>query len=211
MQTDVFSNSTVDELSIRVGCLRVRMFAPQHREEPGSRISFWWGITSAAIALARYLEAGRSLQGQRVVELGCGLGLAGITAGLRGAEVLFTDYVPEALQFASMNAKANGLIEQAAGFALLDWEDPRNTEPFDIVCGSEILYDYFCHGSLIKLFPRLLKSGGRIILADRKRLAVSRFVGRMIDAGFRCAEKRSTVAVAGFPEQEISLFTVHRR
>ncbi len=190
MQTDALSNATIDELSIPVGRLHVRMFAPQHREEKGSRISFWWGITSAAIALARHLEAGRSLRGQRVVELGCGLGLAGITAGLRGAEVLFTDYIPEALQFASMNAQANGLTGKAITFALLDWEKPRDIESFDLVFGSEILYDYFTHGSLIKLFQRILKPGGTIILADRKRLAITRFLGRLTDAGFRCAENR---------------------
>ena len=94
MRTDALSNSAVDEISIPIGSLDVRMLAPRRREESDSRISFWWGITSAAIALARHMEARGSLRGQRVVELGCGLGLAGITAGLLGADVLFTDYVP---------------------------------------------------------------------------------------------------------------------
>ena len=146
------------------------MLAPRSREESDSRISFWWGVTSAAIALGRHMEAHGSSHGQRVVELGCGLGLAGITAGLLGADVLFTDYVPEALDFARQNAELNGLTGQTIKTALLDWEDPGKMEPFNIVLGSEILYDYFFHGSLFKLLQSILEPGGTIILADRKRL-----------------------------------------
>lgn len=186
------------------------MLEPRRREESDFRISFWWGITSAAIALARHIEAGGSLHGRRVVELGCGLGLAGITAGLKGADVLFTDYVPEALEFALKNAQMNGLTDQTVKSALLDWDDPGEIERFNIVLGSEILYDYFFHGSLIKLLETILEPGGAIILADRKRLVVTRFLGRLGDGGYRCEETRSQVAVAGFPEQGISIFTLRR-
>ena len=186
------------------------MLAPRSREESDSRISFWWGITSSAIALARHIEASGLLRGQRVVELGCGLGLAGITAGLRGADVLFTDYMPEALEFARKNARLNGLADQTIKSALLDWEDPGKVGPFNVVLGSEILYDYFFHGSLIKLLQTILEPGGTIILADRKRLVVTRFLGRLADVGFRCVETQSQVSVAGFPEGEISIFTLDR-
>ncbi len=210
MRTDALSNSAIDEIAIPIGSLDVRMLAPRRREESDSRISFWWGVTSAAIALGRHMEARGSLRGQRVVELGCGLGLAGITAGLLGADVLFTDYVPEALDFARKNAELNGLTGQTIKTALLDWEDPGKMEPFNIVLGSEILYDYFFHGSLFKLLQSILEPGGTIILADRKRLVVTRFLGRLADRGFRCVETRSQVGLAGFPEQEISIFTLDR-
>ncbi|MGO9572170.1 MAG: class I SAM-dependent methyltransferase [Desulfomonilaceae bacterium] len=210
METNRLSDSAVDEISIPIGSLDIRMLAPRRLEESDSRISFWWGITSAAIALARHVEGSGSLLGRRIVELGCGLGLAGITAGLCGAEVLFTDYVPEALEFARKNAQLNGLTDQTIESALLDWEEPGEIEPFSIVLGSEILYDYFFHGSLIRLLQTILEPSGTIILADRKRLVVTRFLGRLTDAGFRCVETRSQVAFAGFPEQEISIFTLDK-
>ena len=187
------------------------MLAPRSRDESGSRISFWWGITSAAIALARYVEANGSLRGRRVAELGCGVGLAGITAGLCGAEVLLTDYVPEALDFARRNAQLNDLASQTIKSAVLDWEEPGAIGPFSFVLGSEILYDYFFHGSLIKLIQAILEPDGKILLADRKRLVVTRFIGRLVDKGFRCVETRYWIALDGFPEQEISIFALERR
>jgi predicted nicotinamide N-methyase len=187
------------------------MVGPRTAEDPSSRISFWWGITSAAIALARHVQSmGDELVGKRAVELGCGLGLAGITAGLMGAKVLFTDYVQDALDFAEKNAGLNGLPVENARFRILDWEGPGDLETFDLVLGSEIVYDYFFHGSLIRVLNGIVAPGGLVLLADRKRLCVSRFVGRLNDAGFLCSETVSQVRVNGFPPQEITVFALRR-
>jgi len=152
----------------------------------------------------------REFAGKRVVELGCGLGLAGITAGLCGASVMFTDYVEDALDFARRNAAINGLKAGDASFRALDWELSEDLEPVDCVLGSEILYDYFFHGSLISILKRIVRPGGSALLADRKRLCVSRFVGRLIDAGFQCSESTSVIQVDGFPVQEVTVFALRR-
>jgi predicted nicotinamide N-methyase len=153
---------------------------------------------------------GDELVGKRVLELGCGLGLAGITAGLMGAEILFTDYVQEALEFAERNAGVNGLPAENSRFRILDWERVGDLEAFDLILGSEIVYDYFFHGSLISLLRRAVAARGVVLLADRKRLCVSRFVGRLHDAGFLCSETVSEVRVSGFPTQEITVFSLRR-
>jgi hypothetical protein len=79
-----------------------------------------------------------------------------------------------------------------------------------MVIGSEIAYDYFSHSALIKLIEVLTASGGRIILAERKRLAVSRFVGRLRDRGFSSSETESLITDPGLPCQEITIFTLQR-
>ncbi len=187
------------------------MLGPRTAEESSSRISFWWGITSAAIALAEHVQSiGGDLAGKRVVELGCGLGLAGITAGMAGANVLFTDYVQLALDFARSNAALNSLPAEKTRFRILDWEQAGDLETADLVLGSEIVYDYFFHGSLIGVMRRVLAPGGLVLLADRKRLCVSRFVGRLISQGFVCSETVSDVRVSGFPVQEITVFALRR-
>ena len=146
----------------------------------------------------------------RVLELGCGPGLGGITAGLLGAQVVFSDYLSEALELAEANAALNGLDLRQTRFRKLDWENPGDPEDFDLIIGSEILYDYFFHGSLISLLMQSAGSRGKVVLADRKRLVVERFVGRLIQHGFRSREERAYIRTAGLPHQEISVFTLER-
>lgn len=193
------------EISIPVGNTFIRMMVPRQEKDSGERLTFWWGITSAAIALARHVQS-LEIGGKRVIELGCGLGLAGVTAGWCGAEVLFTDFMPKALDVANKNARLNGLNNFATGF--LNWEQPGPIGKFDLVLGSEILYDYFFHGSLIELFRKIVNTGGTVLLADRKRLCVSRFIGRMHYGGFISEEFTENVRVQGFPDQEISIFSL---
>jgi predicted nicotinamide N-methyase len=53
--------------------------------------------------------------GRRVVELGCGAGLAGVVASRFAAQVVFTDGNAECLPLALLNAVANGSVEAGAG------------------------------------------------------------------------------------------------
>jgi predicted nicotinamide N-methyase len=202
------SRKNKQEILVPVGDLEIRLRAPCSAEDPSDRISLWWGITSAAVVLARHMEAQGPLAGTSLLELGCGLGLPGIVAALRGTRVTFTDYVPEALGFAQENCRINGLTEDQATFRMLDWEHPEPMDPFDWVIGSEIMYDYFFHGALTNLLCRLVKTEGTVILSDRKRLCISRFIGRARGKSFTCQEILSRAGLPDFPDQEISLFTL---
>jgi predicted nicotinamide N-methyase len=203
-------NTKSNLIEIPLNNLRLRLLVPNTGEDTGSRISFWWGITTAAINLARYLECQGDLMGKRVIDLGCGLGKAGIAAGLLGARVVFTDYKAQALKFAKQNCRLNGLDEKNIEFQMLDWEYPYDLPRFSTIIGSEILYDYYFHSSLISLFDSILEPGGSIVLSDRKRLVVTRFIGRLIGRGFHCSETTLRVNVPAFPDQEISIFTLKR-
>jgi 2-polyprenyl-3-methyl-5-hydroxy-6-metoxy-1,4-benzoquinol methylase len=162
------------------------------------------------VALARFLAETGDMTGLDVMELGCGPGLPGITAGLLGARVLLTDCVPSALGMALDHARMNGLTSNRVGGTLLDWEFPCDLPSFDLVMGAEILYDYFYHGSLVGLLRRVVRPNGVILLADRKRLVVSRFIGRMLDGGFSCSERVVRVDLQGLPRQTVSVFRLVR-
>ena len=112
--------------------------------------------------------------------------------------------------FARRNSLLNGLGGPRARYRVLDWENPGDHGTFGLVLGAEVVYDYFYHGCLLMLLERLVTPNGRIMLADRKRLCVSRFVGRMIHRGFICEQTESRVAMDGFPDQEITIFTLSR-
>ncbi len=113
---------------------------PDHEDVRDERIPYWAELWPAAIALSRYLlETYPSLEGKNVLELGCGLGLPGIVAGLLGAEVTLTDYLPEPLDFARRNWEQN--LSRPARFELLDWRNPQPALAADLVLASDIAYE----------------------------------------------------------------------
>lgn len=201
------------QLRLRVGDRTVRLVTPpdvQRDPEQDGRIYFWWGLTAAALALARELESRGDLSERRVVELGCGLGLPGVVAGLCGARVTFTDAKGDALDYARQNAAANELRPSHTAFRVLDWVQPATREQFDFVLGTEILYDYNMHRAQLDLFDRLLAPGGTLLLADRRRRVVERFFGRLRDAGFAGTATDLTLALPGEPAHCITVFAWRR-
>ena len=179
--------------------------------EPRERLTFWWEATGAAWALARALEQGPSLEGRRAVELGCGPGLVGIAAGLRGAHVTFTDGEDEALALAAENARDAELPPERCAFEKLDWEQPGDAGTYDLVLGSEIAYDYWVHGELVALLERLVAPEGEAWLADRPRLAIHRFLGRVRGAGFAVETEEIDLDEPSFPAQRVALYHLTRR
>ncbi len=179
-------------------------------DAPRERLTFWWEATAAAWALARALREGPSLAGQRAVELGCGPGLVGTAAALAGAHVTFTDGEPEALRLAAARAARAGVPAGRTATLVLDWERPAACGPFDLVLGAEIAYDYWVHGDLVRLIDALLAPDGTAWLADRRRLAIDRFLGRLRDAGFALEATAVDVDEPGFPAQRVHLFRITR-
>jgi methylase of polypeptide subunit release factors len=71
--------------------------------------------------------------GERVLEIGCGLGLAAVMAAKAGATVVATDVVPEAVETTRLNALVNGVdVDTRLG----DCYAPVAGERFDLVCSN---------------------------------------------------------------------------
>ena len=69
--------------------------------------------------------------GERMLEIGAGLGLAAVLAAKQGAHVVATDLVPEAVEVIRANAVLNGVEVDAR---LGDCWAPLGGERFDLVC-----------------------------------------------------------------------------
>ncbi|MBI4637981.1 MAG: methyltransferase [Candidatus Rokubacteria bacterium] len=69
--------------------------------------------------------------GERVLEIGAGLGLAAVLAAKAGAGVIATDVVPEAVEAIRTNAALNGV---AIDVRLGDCYAPVAGERFDLIC-----------------------------------------------------------------------------
>lgn len=101
------------------------------------------------------------LRGKRVLELGCGVGMAGLAAGAVGAKVLLTDRDAAVLERAEANLHLNqSLIKREGGTATvspLKWGATSAMQrllaehgPFDYILGSDLLYSRASYGDLLK-------------------------------------------------------------
>jgi len=136
-------------------------------------------VWPASISLARLLAHVPSLtQGKRVLELGCGLGAAGLAAASVGAaSVLLTDRDTRLLALAKQAAAANDLGDESVLTATLDWTADEATileavapvSPVEVIIGADLLYDESTIPIIARLLNVLLPKGpeeGRVLLAD---------------------------------------------
>jgi predicted nicotinamide N-methyase len=138
---------------------------------------YWAELWPSALALAGAV-AGRALHGARVVELGCGLGLPAIAAGLAGGRVLATDWSPDAVEAAARNAERNGVALETLVARWSPSDELVARGPFDLVIGSDLLYEARNVPQLLELLPRLVSERGEVWIADPGRAPADDFLAR---------------------------------
>lgn len=166
-------------------------------------------LWDSAPVLADALAGFGDLTGKRVLELGAGVGLAGLAARHLGAEVVQTDHSAEALELACANAALNGI----GGIAqeLADWSQWTPSGRFDLVLGSDILYDEAAHGAVARLLSTCLAESGLALLSDPGRTATPGFLRAMRAEGWRIETvARSVPALHPSRADEQALITVLR-
>jgi predicted nicotinamide N-methyase len=167
------------EETVDVGGLTLSILRPRQAEallseeafEHEEFLPYWAELWPSGIALARVVRR-RDVEGLRVLELGCGLGLPSIVAALGGARVLATDWSPEGLEVAEMNAARNHADLETA---LVSWAGADllvRSAPWDLVLGADLLYERRNVDQLLSLLPRL---GEEILLAEPGRPPAARF------------------------------------
>jgi predicted nicotinamide N-methyase len=138
-------------------------------EEP----PYWALLWSGAGTLARYIEEHIDCTYQTVLDLGCGLGLIGIIASGKGAQVTFADKEPEAVSFANANAQLNDCCRYTA--KQLDFTQDRLDQRFSLILGAEILYNRPVFPALIDFLIQHLTPSGKAIIADAHRTNTDEF------------------------------------
>jgi predicted nicotinamide N-methyase len=120
-----------------------------------------------------------------VLEIGCGVGLAGLVALSRGLSVCFTDYDSAALEFVARSAAENGFDSSRFATRLLDWRDPPD-ERYPVILGSDLLYERRLVPLLAKLLHRMLAPGGLGLIACPGRSSAEGFADSLADHGLTC-------------------------
>lgn len=147
------------------------------------RIPYWAELWPSSVALANYVCQHLSLQGQRVLELGCGLGLVGLAAAQQGGRVLCTDYEADALDFARHNARQNAYASMR--FRLVDWRSPANLRRrYDCILAADVIYEARNFAPLIALLHRFLARHGMAIFAEPGRVNAVPFFALLRQYGF---------------------------
>ena len=133
----------------------------------------------------------------RVIELGCGLGLPGLIAARRGADVVFTDQLAPPLAFVAASLAANGLV--ARGCVVADLGRPAWRAAFDLVLASEVLYDRAAFVRIATALRDMLAPGGQALLADGHRIDTTDFYAVAEAAGLVAVREDVRVVEEGLP------------
>lgn len=180
----------------------------------------------SARALAAWLASrGTCLEGQVVVEIGCGLALPAIVAARLGARVVAADRHPDVPAFLARNAALSSL---AIDYTAADWTDPAQIADLrarlgriDLVVASDILYEAELATTLAPAIDALCGPDTLTVLADPGRPHLQLAVNLLERRGF--AAHLEIVRVTGHhgdrivggdappPNQEIFVFELSRR
>ncbi len=151
--------------------------------------------------LAARLGARDIIHGDRILEIGCGLGLASLVGHRAGADVTASDCHPLAGRFLSHNLVLNDLGPmkyrhgQWPGVVLprdaIDERAPVVVHgEFDLIIGSDVLYERDELGTLADFIAGLAAPLAEVWIVDPNRGNRSAFHRNMARHGFRLEESR---------------------
>jgi len=150
--------------------------------EEDERFPYWAELWPSGVALASHIARADGPWETDAIELGCGAGLAGVTAALRGARVLFTDFEPDALAFARANHALN--LGRPGSTGLLDWRSPPEGLSAPLVLASDVLYERRFLEPFLRTLGQVVTPGGVAYVAEPGRKIAEGTVERLEREGF---------------------------
>lgn len=170
---------------------------------------FWVKIWEASIVLTDRLLHIDLDRDQHILELGAGMGITGLFLAAFGYNVTATDNNKDALALMIRNAEHNGI--KNLQIKELDWHRPKLAGPFDMVCGSELVYKKSDVEPVIKILKNLLKPEGTGYLAhDISRISMIDFL-KGAEPHFKISHKGMSFTGAGQKKQIVIHTLKHRK
>ncbi|MFI5382022.1 MAG: class I SAM-dependent methyltransferase [Tepidisphaerales bacterium] len=177
-------------------------------------LPYWAELWDSAPAVGQYLTGveGRKLLARRradagpdVLDLGCGMGLAGTTAAALGARVLFADLEPHALLFARLNSLP---WFEHIRTRRLNWRTDNLGERFPLILGADILYEKAQWPHLEPFWDVHLAHDGAIVLGEPGRPTGAEFLTWIAERPWTVATHLERVSTRDKP---VSVMVLRRR
>lgn len=136
----------------------------------------------------------------RVLEIGCGLALASLVAHRRQMVVTASDYHPEVPNFLRQNLQLNNLPimpyrygrwgAELYDYNIYDTGALPVYERYDLVIGSDVLYEPDSAFDLAKYIDRVTMPQAQVWIVDPNRGYKNRFARELAKYGFELQEER---------------------
>nr|WP_053835180.1 methyltransferase domain-containing protein [Xanthomonas translucens] len=165
---------------------------PDAQAEAAGISSAQWSLFGNVWPAGRLLAETMALfdiAGKRILEIGCGLGLASLVLRRRGADIVASDRHPLTEVFLAYNAALNEL--PAVPYRRLDWDKPNpELGRFEVIIGSDVLYEHQHPGMLAELLARHATASAEVLIADPGRGNSAALTRALATQGYALSEQR---------------------
>lgn len=150
-----------------------------------------FGVVWASSEVLAHLMFDYEIEGMRILEVGCGIGLASLVLNHRLADITSTDYHPEAEAFLQENTKLNNGPE--IPFIRTAWGDTNTLlGTFDLIIGSDLLYERDHAADLSQFIDHHSKTHCDVIIVDPGRGQSARFSKKMNNFGYTISKTQNS-------------------
>jgi len=160
-------------------------------EREGISCAAWpiFGLLWPSSRVLAHVMLTLELGGKRILELGCGLGLASLVVHRRGGNITASDCHPLAADFLLENLKLNHL--PAMKYQTGNWSRHNPLlGRFDLIIGSDVLYDRGQPQALSQFIDLHAQPDGEVLIVDPDRGNRVSFSRKMDSLGYSHTETR---------------------
>ena len=147
------------------------------KADGGEGLHLW----EASVVLSRYtLKHNQIFENKKIIELGCGCGLLGISTlkEIPVEKYTFSDYNTSVLNNLKDNLKLNGISFDNKKIEIKqdDWKNYEKMAPneYDIIIGTELIYKGGAVLELAKVIAKILKPDGKCFISMPRQRAMTK-------------------------------------